>query len=79
MTPKRRFLAGLLGGCVDHPPVGSPTSVATLECMEACGAYFPEVYLNGQKMATLAATAYTMLGYDCLMPVFSVQQEAAAL
>ncbi len=79
MTPKRRFLAGLLGGRVDRAPLGSPTSVATVECMQASGAYFPAVHLDGEKMAALAATAYTVLGYDCIMPVFSVHQESAAL
>ena len=79
MTPKRRFLAGLLGGRVDHAPAGSPTSVATLECMDLSGAFFPYVHQDGQAMAALAATAHTILGYDCIMPVFSVQQEAAAL
>ena len=79
MTPKRRFLAGILGGRVDRTPIGSPTSVATVECMEACGAFFPDVHLDGRKMATLAVTAHTLLGYDCIMPIFSVQQEAAAL
>ncbi len=79
MTPKRRYLAGLLGGRVDRTPVGSPTSVATLECMALSGSHFPEVHLNAQGMAALGATAHTVLGYDCIMPVFSVQQEAAAL
>lgn len=79
MTPKRRFLSGMFGGRVDRVPVGSPTSVATLECMETCGACFPDVHLDGEGMAELAATAYTELGYDCIMPVFSVQQESAAL
>ena len=79
MTPKRRFLSGLLGGRVDRVPVGSPTSVATVECMKIAGAYFPDVHIDGEAMATLAATAYTVLGYDCIMPVFSVQQESAAL
>jgi hypothetical protein len=27
MTPKRHFLAGVLGGRVDRPPLGSPTAV----------------------------------------------------
>ena len=79
MTPKRRFLSGLFGGRVDRVPVGSPTSVATVECMEISGAYFPDVHLDGEAMAALAATAHTVLGYDCIMPVFSVQQESAAL
>jgi MtaA/CmuA family methyltransferase len=79
MTPKRRFLAGLLGGRVDCPPVGSPTSVATVEQMKLTGACFPEVHRDGVQMARLAAGAHTLLGYDAIMPVFSVQQEAAAL
>jgi len=79
MTPKRRFLAGVLGGRVDRIPVGSPTSVATVEQMEQTGAFFPDVHLDAAKMARLAAGAYEILGYDAIMPVFSVVQEAAAL
>jgi [methyl-Co(III) methanol-specific corrinoid protein]:coenzyme M methyltransferase len=78
MTPKRRFLSGLFGGRVDRLPVGSVTSVATVECMEASGAYFPEAHFDAEKMAKLAATAYDILGYDCLMPYFSVWIEGAA-
>jgi [methyl-Co(III) methanol-specific corrinoid protein]:coenzyme M methyltransferase len=79
MTPKRRYLAGVLGGRVDAIPAGSPTSVATVECMEISGAFFPQVHTDGRAMATLAATAHTVLGFDAIMPIFSVQQEAAAL
>ncbi|MHB1294998.1 MAG: MtaA/CmuA family methyltransferase [Anaerolineae bacterium] len=79
MSPKRRFLAGLFGGRVDRAPVGSPTSVATLELMAATGAAFPEAHTDAEIMARLAAGGYTVLGYDCIMPVFSVVQEAAAL
>jgi [methyl-Co(III) methanol-specific corrinoid protein]:coenzyme M methyltransferase len=79
MTPKRRFLSGLLGGRVDRPPLASVTSVANVEQMERTGAYFPDVHLDGHKMARLAAGAYEILGYDAIMPYFSVQAEAAAL
>jgi MtaA/CmuA family methyltransferase len=79
MSPKRRFLAGMLGGRVDRIPVGSPTSVATVDQMPLMEACFPEVHLDGAKMARLAAGAYELLGYDAIMPIFSVQQEAAAL
>lgn len=79
MTPKRRFLAGLLGGRVDRTPVGSVTSVATVEQMEMTGAYFPDAHLDGEKMARLAAGAHDILGYDAIMPYFSVQAAAAAL
>lgn len=79
MTSKRRFLAGLLGGRVDRPPVGSVTSVANVEQMERMGAFFPDAHLDGYKMARLAAGAYDILEYDAIMPYFSVQAEAAAL
>ena len=79
MTPKRRFLSGILGGRVDRPPVGSVTSVANVEQMEITGAYFPDVHQDGQMMARLAAAAHDVLGYDAIPPYFSVQAEAAAL
>jgi MtaA/CmuA family methyltransferase len=79
MTPKRRFLSGLLGGRVDRPPVGSVTSVANVEQMEQTGAFLPGAHLDGAQMACLAAGAHDLLGYDAIMPYFSVQAEAAAL
>jgi [methyl-Co(III) methanol-specific corrinoid protein]:coenzyme M methyltransferase len=79
MTPKRRFLSALFGGRVDRVPAGNPTSVATLESMAATGAYFPDVHCDGEQMARLAAAGYELLGFDSIMPIFSVQQEAAAL
>ena len=79
MTPKRRFLAGILGGRVDQPPVGSVTSVATVEQMEITDSFFPDAHLDGVLMARLAAGAYDILGYDAIAPYFSVQAEAGAL
>lgn len=79
MTPRERFLAALTGGRPDCVPVASPTSVATVAQMEALGAWFPQVHQDGEGMAILAAGAHDLLGYDAVMPVFSVVQEAAAL
>ena len=79
MTPKERFLAGILGEPVDRTPVGSPTSVATVDQMRLTGAFFPAVHLDGIAMATLAAAAHEILSYDAIMPIFGVTQEAAAL
>ena len=79
MSSRRRFLAGLSGGRVDRPPVGSPTSVVTQELMASTGSFFPEAHLDPERMARLAAGGHEILGYDCIMPVFSVVQEAAAL
>lgn len=73
------FLSAISGKATDRIPVGSPTSVATVEQMETTDVFFPQVHLDGQGMARLAAGAYEVLGYDAIMPVFSVVQEAAAL
>lgn len=78
MTPKERFLRALHRQWVDRIPVGNPTSVATVESMEVCGAYFPDVHLDAEKMARLAATGHELFGFDTIAPYFSVQQEAAA-
>ncbi len=47
--------------------------------MQACGAFFPAAHIHAETMAGLAAAGHTLLGFDTVMPVFSVVQEAAAL
>jgi [methyl-Co(III) methanol-specific corrinoid protein]:coenzyme M methyltransferase len=47
--------------------------------MKVAGVGFPEAHLNAAAMAELAAAGHEVLGYDTVMPVFSVTQEAAAL
>lgn len=79
-SPKRRFLSGLFGGRKwDRISVANPTSIVSVELMEKTGVYFPEAHLHPVKMAELAAAGYEILGFDSIMPEFSVQQEAAAL
>lgn len=79
-TPKRRFLSGLFGGRKgDRISVANPTSIISLELMEKTGIFFPEAHLDPNKMAELAAAGYEILGFDSIMPEFSVQQEAEAL
>jgi [methyl-Co(III) methanol-specific corrinoid protein]:coenzyme M methyltransferase len=79
MTPRERFLRALQGQKVDPPSVGNPTSIATVDLMEATGCSFPDVHTDAQRMARLAAAGYEQLGYDTIAPYFSVVQEAAAL
>lgn len=79
MSPKQRFLTALLGGKPDRLPVGNVVSVATVDQMRAVDAWFPEAHSNPEVMARLAAAGYEILGFDTIMPVFSVTQEAAAL
>ena len=70
MTPRERFLNALCGHPVDQPSVGNPTSIATLDLMEATGCSFPEVNTDAERMATLAAAGYEQLGYDTIAPYF---------
>jgi len=79
MTSRRRLLSGIFGGRTDRPPVGTITSVATIEQMELTGAYFPDVHMDAEKTARLAACAYETLGYDVIVSYFSIVPEAAAL
>ena len=80
ISPKRRFLSGLFGGRKgDRPPVGNPTSIVSQELMEKTGIFFPQAHLEPKLMAGLAAAGHEILGFDSIMPEFSVQQEAAAL
>ncbi len=79
-TPKRRFLSGLFGGRKgDRISVANPTSIVSVELMEKVGIFFPEAHIDSMKMAELAAAGYEILGFDSIMPEFSVQQEAEAL
>ncbi|GAI84988.1 unnamed protein product, partial [marine sediment metagenome] len=47
--------------------------------MNKVGVHFPEAHTDAGQMAELAAGGYEVLGFDTVMPEFSVQQEAAAL
>ena len=70
MTGRQRVLAALRREPVDRTPVCNPTSVATVELMDLVGANFPDANRNPEKMARLAATGHTELGFDTVMPVF---------
>ncbi|MDE0167521.1 MAG: MtaA/CmuA family methyltransferase [Bryobacterales bacterium] len=79
MTGRERVLAALRREPVDRTPVCNPTSVATVELMDLVDAPFPEANRNPEMMARLAATSYTELGFDSIMPVFTIIQESSAL
>ncbi len=79
MTSKERVLAALNRQPVDRTPLCNPTSVATVELMDLVDAPFPEANRQPELMARLAATGYTELGFDTIMPVFSIIQESSAL
>jgi [methyl-Co(III) methanol-specific corrinoid protein]:coenzyme M methyltransferase len=64
---------------VDRTPVCNPTSVATVELMDLADAPFPDANRKPELMARLAATGHTELGFDSIMPVFSIIQESSAI
>ncbi|MCC6222051.1 MAG: MtaA/CmuA family methyltransferase [Thermoleophilia bacterium] len=79
MTSRERVLAALAREPVDRTPVVNPTSVATVELMDLVEAPFPEANREPELMARLAATGHTELGFDSIMPVFSIIQDSSAL
>jgi len=79
MTPKERVMNALTGKPVDRTPVANPTNVATVELMDMVDAPFPNACRDPELAARLAATGYTELGFDSVMPYFSIIQESSAL
>jgi MtaA/CmuA family methyltransferase len=79
MTGRQRVLAALAGEPVDRTPICNPTSLATVELMDLVDAPFPEANRDAELMARLAATGYTELGFDTIMPVFTIIQDSSAL
>jgi MtaA/CmuA family methyltransferase len=79
MTSREIFLHALHREPTPRRATGSATSIATMDLMEQTGFFFPEVHLDPEKMAGLAAAGYTEIGFDCVAPLFSVFQESAAL
>jgi len=64
---------------VPRPATGTVTSIVTTDLMEKVGVCFPEAHLDSEKMALLAAAGYTELGFDNVMPLFSVWHESSAM
>jgi MtaA/CmuA family methyltransferase len=79
MTSRERVLAALRREPVDRTPLVNPTSLATVELMDLVEAPFPNANRDPELMARLAATGHTELGFDSIMPVFSIIQESSAI
>jgi MtaA/CmuA family methyltransferase len=79
MTSRERVLAALNGDPVDRTPVVNPTSIATVELMDMVDAPFPDANREPELMARLAECGHTELGFDSVMPVFSIIQDSSAL
>ncbi len=63
----------------ERPPTGNPTSIICHDLMDATGISFPEAHLNANAMAELALAGHEIIGFDTVMPEYSVNQEIAAL
>ena len=79
MTPREIFLNALERRATPRPATGSATSVVTVDLMEKAGAFFPEAHFDAEVMTRLATAGCTVLGFDNVMPLFSVWHESAAL
>ncbi len=79
MKPRDIFVRALSRSPVPRPATGSATSVVTVDLMHKVGVFFPEAHLDAEKMAVLAAAGHTVLGFDNVMPLFSVLHESSAL
>jgi len=75
----RLFLDAVMSKPTSRPVVGSGTSVVTDELMTLANASFPEEHQDPELMAKLAIVGYIILGYDNVMPLFSIWREAAVL
>ena len=79
MLPRERVLALLAKQPTDRAAAISPTSVATLDSMKATDTNFPSAHIDADQMAALAAAGHDLLGFDTVMPKFSIVHSAAAL
>lgn len=79
MKPKEIFLKALKRIPTPRPATGSATSIVTVNLMKKIGIYFPDAHLDAEKMALLAGAGYTEIGFDNVMPLFSVWHESSAM
>ena len=79
MPSRERVHAALNGQPVDRTPVANPTNVASVDLMDLVDAPFPDACRDPELAARLAATGYTELGFDSVMPYFTIIQESSAL
>jgi [methyl-Co(III) methanol-specific corrinoid protein]:coenzyme M methyltransferase len=80
LTPHNLIMSALYNGRkAEKPPSGNPTSIVCHGLMDAAGVSFPQAHLDANAMADLALAGHEILGFDTVMPEFSVHQESAAL
>ena len=75
-TPKERLYRALKKLDVDRMPAVCFTQTATIEQMEACGAFWPEAHEEPELIAKLAEAGHTVVGYEALRVPFDITAEA---
>lgn len=77
---RKAFLNAVERNNTNEPTVfGTGTSIVCQELMDTVGVCFPDAHLDPEKMTALAIAGHTVLGFDVVMPLFSVCHEAAAM
>jgi len=79
MGPKGLILEILSGKEKNLKGVLNPVSATTIKQMEIMDSFFPEAHYDAKKMFELSRANRELLGYDGIMPIFSVVIEASAL
>jgi [methyl-Co(III) methanol-specific corrinoid protein]:coenzyme M methyltransferase len=79
MTPKEIIINQLKKNKTPRKGVGNPVSSVTVNQIEITKSYFPEAHTNAKKMFELSRAGYELLGFDTIMPYFSVVVESQAI
>jgi MtaA/CmuA family methyltransferase len=80
LNSRNLVMAAMFGGRRGpRPAAGNPTSIACHELMDKAGVSFPAAHLDAAAMAELALAGHELVGFDTVMPEYSVVQEAAAM
>jgi [methyl-Co(III) methanol-specific corrinoid protein]:coenzyme M methyltransferase len=80
LNPRNLVMSAMFGGRRGpRPAAGNPTSIACHDLMDAAGVSFPAAHVDASAMAELALAGHEIVGFDTVMPEYSVVQEAAAM
>ncbi len=79
LNHRARVLATLRGEKLDPVPVFSGMGNLTIHGLKDKGWKFPEIHLDGHKMASAAASTYKLFGLESVVVPFDMGVEAEAL
>ncbi|MGB3906046.1 MAG: MtaA/CmuA family methyltransferase [Anaerolineae bacterium] len=79
LNSRERVLGLFQGQEIDPIPVFSGMGNVTVHGLEEHGWRFPEIHLDGHKMATAAASTPRLFGFECAVVPFDMGVEAEAL